>query len=137
MLPLQTRMDLGAMAMAPHSPKPQHHWNLTIRLLNVISRTLVGGGLTPLQRGSWCILQPKPTEQWFGLVGFYDISTIVGYLIPNPVFYIYIRYGEMVDFGKSDKMIKISGKVDKPILTTDSAMIFRSLFKEELHQNEN
>ena len=24
------------------------------------------------------------------------------------------HYGEMVDFGKSDKMIKISGKVDKP-----------------------
>ena len=22
---------------------------------------------------------------WFGLVWFYDISTIVGYLIPNPV----------------------------------------------------
>ena len=29
----------------------------------------------------------------------------------------------MVDFGKSDKMIKISGKVDKPTLTTDSAKI--------------
>ena len=27
--------------------------------------------------------------------------------------YIYI-YGEMVDFGKADKMIKISGKGDKP-----------------------
>ena len=26
--------------------------------------------------------------------------------------YIYI-YGEMVDFGNSDKMIKVSGKVDK------------------------
>ena len=27
------------------------------------------------------------------LVGFYGISTIVGYLIPNPVYiYIYIRY---------------------------------------------
>ena len=31
-------------------------------------------------------------------------------------------------FGKSDKIIKISGKVDKPTLTTDSAIIFRSLF---------
>ena len=31
------------------------------------------------------------------------------------VVYIYIYiYGEMVDFGKSDKMIKISTKVDKP-----------------------
>ena len=27
-----------------HSPKLQHHWNLTIRLFIVISRTLVGGG---------------------------------------------------------------------------------------------
>ena len=26
----------------PHSPKPQHHWNLTIRLFSVIYRTLVG-----------------------------------------------------------------------------------------------
>ena len=44
----------------------------------------------------------------------------------------------MVDFGKSDKMIKISGKVDKPALTMDSAiLIFRSLLKKELHQNEN
>ena len=23
---------------------------------------------------------------WFGLVGFYGISTIVGYLMPNPVY---------------------------------------------------
>ena len=28
---------------------------------------------------------------WFGWVGFYGISTIVGYLMPNPL-YIYIRY---------------------------------------------
>ena len=28
---------------------------------------------------------------WFGLVWFYSISTIVGYLIPNPLYtYIYI-----------------------------------------------
>ena len=26
----------------PHSPKPQHYWNLTIRLFSVISRTRVG-----------------------------------------------------------------------------------------------
>ena len=43
---------------------------------------------------------------------------------------------EMVDFGKSDKMIKISGKVNKPTLTTD-LVIFRSLLERELHQNEN
>ena len=40
--------------------------------------------------------------------------------------YIYI-YIYVVDFGKSDKMIKINGKVDKPTLTTDS-IIFRFLF---------
>ena len=28
---------------------------------------------------------------WFGLVGFYGISTIGGYLMPNP-FYAYIKY---------------------------------------------
>ena len=27
------------------------------------TRTLIGGGLTPLQRCSKCILQPQPTEQ--------------------------------------------------------------------------
>ena len=36
---------------APHSPKPQHHWNLTIRLLSVISGTLISeGGGFPLSR---------------------------------------------------------------------------------------
>ena len=29
---------------------------------------------------------------WFGLVGFYGISTIVGYLMPKSSLYIYIRY---------------------------------------------
>ena len=46
-----------------HSPKLQHYWNLTIRLFHVISRIPVGEGLTPLQRYSWCILQPQPTGQ--------------------------------------------------------------------------
>ena len=31
----------------------------------------------------------KSVRFWFGLVWFYDISTIVGYLMPNP-FYTYI-----------------------------------------------
>ena len=35
----------------------------------------------------------------------------------------------MVDFGKSDKMTKISGKVDKLTMTTNSAMIFRHFLK--------
>ena len=47
----------------PHSLKLQHYWNLTIKLFSVISRTLVRGGLTPLQRCSRCILQPQPTGQ--------------------------------------------------------------------------
>ena len=29
-------------------------------------------------------------DKWFGLVWFYGISTIIGYLMPNPV-YTYIR----------------------------------------------
>ena len=36
----------------------------------------------------------------------------------------------MVNFGKSDKIIKISGKVNKPPLITDS-VIFRSLSKKK------
>ena len=32
----------------------------------------------------------------FGLVGFYDISTIVDYLLPNPIYVLYIRY---ISFG--------------------------------------
>ena len=40
-----------------HSTKLQHYSSLTIRLFSIISRTLVGGSLTPLQRYIWCILQ--------------------------------------------------------------------------------
>ena len=41
-----------------HSQNLQN-WSLIIRLFYVLSRTLVvGEGLTPLQRCSWCILQP-------------------------------------------------------------------------------
>ena len=36
-----------------------------IRLFSVISRTLILGSLTPLQRRSRSILQPQPTEQSF------------------------------------------------------------------------
>ena len=43
-LPLQARVDLDAMVMKRYSifPKAQGCWNLTIRLLSVINRTLVG-----------------------------------------------------------------------------------------------
>ena len=46
-----------------HSLKFQYYWNLTIRLLRVISTTLFGGDLTPLLRSSRCILQPHLTVQ--------------------------------------------------------------------------
>ena len=49
---------------ALHSPKPQHHWNLTIKLFRVINQTLVRGCLTPLHRCSRRILQPQPMGQW-------------------------------------------------------------------------
>ena len=55
-----------------HSPKLQHFWRFTIRLFIVITRTLVeGGGRTPLQRCSRCILQPQPTGQVFVRVCIY------------------------------------------------------------------
>ena len=36
---------------------------LMIRLFSVISKSFVGGGLTPLLRSNRYILQPQPTEQ--------------------------------------------------------------------------
>ena len=42
----------------------------------------------------------------------------------------------MAVFGKFDKLIKMSGKVDKPN-TTGLVEIFRSLFKEELSHTKN
>ena len=60
------RVDLGVMAMNGYSPKPQHYWNLTIKLFNVISGTL-RRGLTLQQRCRWCILQSQPTGLgWWG-----------------------------------------------------------------------
>ena len=40
-----------------HYPKLYHYRSLIIRLFIVISRILLGGSVTPLQRCSWCILQ--------------------------------------------------------------------------------
>ena len=51
----------------------------------LVQDTLGGGVLTPLQKCSWCILQSQLTRQC--LVGFYGISTIVGYSMPNPFLY--------------------------------------------------
>ena len=46
-----------------HSPKPQHHWNLTIRLFSVISghSWVVFSFFTSLQRCNRCILHPQTT----------------------------------------------------------------------------
>ena len=60
---LEWTWELWQWRGTPHSSKSQHHWNLTIRLFSVISRTLIEGGLTPLQRCSRCILQPQLTGQ--------------------------------------------------------------------------
>ena len=50
--------------------------------------------------------------------------------MPRIYIYIYI-YEEMVDLGRSDKMIKISGKVTKLILITDSRFWWSSIFNKE------
>ena len=42
MLLLRTRVELGAIAT--HSSKVQHYWNLTIKLFSAIYRKLVGEG---------------------------------------------------------------------------------------------
>ena len=56
---------LGSMAMKRYFtfPKLLHYWSFIIRLFNVISKKLavLGGGLTPLQRYSQCILQLQLT----------------------------------------------------------------------------
>ena len=54
MLPFWAIVNLGAMQWigAPHSPKLQHLWNLTMRSFSVIPRTLVGWGFLPLCRSA-------------------------------------------------------------------------------------
>ena len=57
MLPLQARVDLGVMAMKGYSAFPKAQ-----ALLETHHHMGGGGDLTLLQRCSWCILQPQPTE---------------------------------------------------------------------------
>ena len=113
MLPLRARVDLGVMAIKSYSAFPKtpallesHHQIVWCHLQHTL-----WGSLTPQQKCSECILQPQPTrpsiehttsckermkrtmlpslyDHWF-LVVLYGISTIVGYLMPNP-FYTYI-----------------------------------------------
>ena len=50
-------------------------------------------------------LMPNPVYNiyikyiWFGLVGFYGISTIVGYLMPNPVYTYILNRYDLVWWG--------------------------------------
>ena len=64
MLPLRARVDLKQRQWRRtlHSPKFQHYWNLTIRLICVINRTLVVGAVLSLCKDSvGTFLQPLLT----------------------------------------------------------------------------
>ena len=41
----------------------------------------------------------KESNLWFGLVGFYGISTLVGYLMPNPLYTHVLNIYDLVWFG--------------------------------------
>ena len=62
-----------------HSPKLQFYWNFTIRLFSVVSKTLIGGVSYPLQRCSWCILQPQLTKP--SLCWSVPANNIITYII--------------------------------------------------------
>ena len=62
---------------ALYSSKLQQYRNLTIRLFSVISRTLIGGSLNPLQTCIWCILQLQPTGQYTEL----NVKTVLFQII--------------------------------------------------------
>ena len=51
-LPFRARVEQWQWRGAPHSPKLQHYWNLTIRLFSVISGLSLVGGFLPLCRGA-------------------------------------------------------------------------------------
>ena len=67
---------------------------------------------------------------------FYGMSTLVDYLLQNPVhinmyiyIYIYIyREREVVDFDKSDKMKILRGKLEKPKTDNGFSHDISSLF---------
>ena len=68
-LPLQARVDLGVMAIKGYSAFPKAPALLEPHILSYPGQSL-GGGLTPLQRSSWCILQTQLTGQnWVLVVG--------------------------------------------------------------------
>ena len=65
MLPLQARVDLGAMAIKGYSAFPKAPALLAPSDCLVSYQDTLGEGLTPLQRYSQCILQPLLTGQSF------------------------------------------------------------------------
>ena len=76
MLPLRVRVDLGAMAGKGYSafPKPPALLKPHIKLFSVISRTFVGGSLTPVQRYStakWAVYEYKYIFLFITLVYIY------------------------------------------------------------------
>ena len=61
---------------APHYPKLQHQWNLTIRLFSVISRTLIGVGVYPSAE-----VQSVYSTAWADSASFYPWLLFVFYLL--------------------------------------------------------
>ena len=133
MLPLRARVDLGAMIMMGvlHIPQSSSITGTSPSdcLGSYQDTRCGGGGVSPLQRCSWFILQPQPTGQWLVqenqwqkmvwflcfngistlacLFGFYGISTFVGYLMPNP-FFIQINSSISKVHSLIDKNISVS-----------------------------
>ena len=54
----------------PHFPKLQHYWSLLSRLFNVISRTLVGGGLTLPRDVVGIFYGPNVWAEFVGVIFF-------------------------------------------------------------------
>ena len=73
---------------------------------------LNSGGLSHFQRTSRCL--KKFGLVWLGWVGFYGISTVVGYLILNPLYtYIYIYIYDLVSISNNsvNRAIGLMSKV--------------------------
>ena len=106
MVPLQARVDMGAMAMKRYSAFPktpellESHHHIVCYIWDTCCK-----GLTPLQRCSQCILQPQPTGQidkgihiWQSLTG-----NCFGFLISldnAPVIHHFLVIGLQVNTGK-------------------------------------
>ena len=88
----------GNEVCAPHSPKPQHHWNLTIRLFSVVSRTLIGGVL-PLGRDAVSVFY---SPSWLGNLARTNKKMYI---------YTYICINIKVNNGKKSKVVSSINQV--------------------------